>query len=228
MIKKILANIYYFFYKKKLQYKFKLKLGEKVYINRSSTFEGSNFLAKYSALQDSHMGYGSYIAERSVIRKTLIGKYSSIGPDVKCIFGKHPSHTFVSTHPAFFSTLKQAGFSYTKEQLFKEYEKTLDAAGNYSIIIGNDVWIGAGVSLMDGVTIGDGAILAANSLIVKDVEPYTIVGGVPAKVIKYRFEKDEIEFLNQFKWWEKKENWIKENSTEFKDIKKFIQKNKKA
>jgi virginiamycin A acetyltransferase len=72
-------------------------------------------------------------------------------------------------------------------------------AGN--VIIGNDVWIGANVTIMSGVTIGDGVVIANNSHVVKDVEPYSLIGGNPAKLIKYRFTPEQIEKLLKIKWW---------------------------
>ena len=223
MIKNSFKNLYLTFYKKKLRKKHKLKIGHKVYINRVTTFGGRNYLSNYATLKDSHIGFASYLGERTVIRKTKIGKYTSIGPDVKCIFGKHPSHTFASTHPAFFSTLKQAGFSFTDKQLFEEYEAPINSDAKYQIEIGSDVWIGANVSIMDGITIGNGAIIAANALVTKDVPPYAIMGGLPAKVIKYRFNKDEIEFLNNLQWWNKNYEWVKKNAHLFCNISRLME-----
>lgn len=225
LIKKYLKRIFLFFYYKKLKRKHNLKLGKGIYIGRSSTFGGRNLMGNNTALISSSMGYASYIGKNTKIRRTSIGKYTSIGPDVKCVFGKHPSSVFVSTHPSFFSKRKQTGFSYTDKQLYDEFEKPRDSEGKYQIVIGNDVWIGAGVTIMDGVKIGDGAILAANALIVKDVEPYSIVGGVPAKRIKYRFETNQIEFLLKFKWWDKDREWISKNARHFTNIENFIKSN---
>ena len=69
--------------------------------------------------------------------------------------------------------------------------------------IGNDVWIGLNATILDGVTIGDGAIVAAGAVVTKDVPPYAVVAGVPAKIIKYRFTESQIDFLLKFRWWEK-------------------------
>jgi tetrahydrodipicolinate N-succinyltransferase len=77
--------------------------------------------------------------------------------------------------------------------------------------------------LIDGVTIGDGAIIGAGAVVTKDVPPYAIVGGIPARLIKYRFEPDEIEFLLKLKWWDKDLEWIKNNSKLFNNIKKLMQ-----
>ncbi len=84
--------------------------------------------------------------------------------------------------------------------------------------IGNDVWIGANVLILDGVTIGNGAIIAAGAVVTKDVPPYAVVGGVPAKIIKYRFNKEEIDFLEQLKWWEKDEKWLTEYGKYFNNV----------
>lgn len=79
-------------------------------------------------------------------------------------------------------------------------------SGNSSIYIGNDVWIGANVIILPGVHIGDGAVLAAGAVVNRDVAPYSIVGGVPATQIKFRFSQDEIEILEKVQWW----NWTDE------------------
>lgn len=220
-IKAIARKVYFLFSKYRAKKKFTLKLGKKVFFDKTSIFEGSNYLSDYAQLLSSKIGYASYLGVNTVIRKANIGRYTSIGPDVKCIFGKHPAKVFVSTHPAFFSTRKQVGFSFTEKQLFKEFSEPLDIDKKYSIIIGNDVWIGAGAIISEGVKIGDGAIIASYSLVTKDVAPYSIVGGVPAKVIKYRFEQEQIDFLLNFKWWDKDFNWIKKNAQQFTNIEGF-------
>tara|TARA_B100000945_G_scaffold305794_1_gene292626 strand:- start:120 stop:743 length:624 start_codon:yes stop_codon:yes gene_type:complete len=125
--------------------------------------------------------------------KLIIGKFCMIASDVKFIMnGANHLTDSLSTYPfAIFG---------------KGWENAMDGK-NYpkkgNINIGNDVWIGYNATIMAGVTIGDGAIIATNSTITKDVEPYTIVGGNPAKEIKKRFSKEVITTLLELQWW----NW---------------------
>lgn len=165
------------------------------------------------SLNDVHLNDFAYISNNTTISKTSIGKFSSIGSDCKIGLGKHPSSTFVAIHPIFFSTLNQAQISFADKSYFNEFE---------NITIGNDVWIGSNVLILDGVNIGDGVIVAAGSVVTKDVPSYAIVGGVPAKLIKYRFEKDEIIKLLEIKWWNMGIDYLKNNFIKFHDIKSFL------
>jgi len=216
-----LKGIAIFFIKLKLKRSYQVKFGTNVYINNSVICEGRNSFSDNSSIAGSYIGYASYIGINTSIVKSKIGKYCSIGSNVRCIFGNHPTKDFVSTHPAFFSTLKQAGFSYTKVQLFKEIDDAFNKENEYSITIGNDVWIGDGAAIMAGVSIGDGAIIAANALVVKNVPPFSIVGGVPAKVIRNRFSTKETAFLKDFKWWDKDTKWLQNNAHLFVNIDNF-------
>ena len=164
------------------------------------------------SLNEVYLDDFTYIASNTKISKTSVGKFCSIGPDCSIGLGKHPSDTFVSTHPIFFSPLKQAQITFVDRNYFNEYE---------NITIGNDVWLGTDVIVVDGVNISDGAIVAAGSVVTKDIPPYAIVGGIPAKIIKYRFEKDEIEDLLEMKWWDCDVEYLKNNFKKFHNIKDF-------
>ena len=188
------------------------------FIDTSSILGGYNLLSSKVRILNSIIGFGTYIGYRSSFDSVIIGKFSSIGANVQVIKGRHPTSLFVSTHPAFFSLSKQSGFTFTKKQLFNEH-KLLD--NKWSIIVGNDVWIGSEVNILEGVKIGDGSIIAAGSLVTKDVPPYSIVGGNPCKIIRYRFNESEILSLLNFQWWNKDIEWLKENHSYFSDIKIF-------
>jgi acetyltransferase-like isoleucine patch superfamily enzyme len=218
---KFLTRIAQYFLRLRLQKRHNIIFGSNVVIGLSTVCEGRNYFGDNASIMASEIGYASYLGDGTSIIKSKIGRFTCIGPKVNCIFGKHPTNTFVSSHPAFFSLRKQTGITYVKSQLFDEFEKPVDPEGKYSIVIGNDVWIGYGVSIMDGVTIGDGAIIASNSLVNKNVDPYTIVGGSPAKYIKSRFDEEHIKFLLRFKWWDKELSWIEQNAHHFTDIEKF-------
>ncbi len=181
-------------------------------INRC-IFSEYNTIYKYARVRDSSFGSYTYIGRESQVYSADVGRFTSIGPQVLIGLGEHPSKDFVSTHPIFYSTLGQSNPVIVEKNLFDEFPRTT---------IGNDVWIGARVILKTGVKIGDGVIVAAGSVVVKDVEPYSIVGGVPAKVIRYRFTHDEIEKLKQSKWWLKDLDWLRRNKHLFTSIDSFI------
>lgn len=212
MIKSIIKNL-----KNRIIYHSKdIIIGSNVSI-RNTTLEGKNKIYKNSIVGNCKIGKGTYIGEESKFSHTIIGNYCSIGNRVKIITATHPAKTFVSTHPAFFSISKQGGYTYVSAQKFQE-NKYLNESSKTSVIIGNDVWIGDEAMIIGGVKISDGAIIGSRALVTKDVPPYTIVGGVPAKVIGKRFSDMEIDFLLNLKWWEKDESWIVANLEAFSDI----------
>jgi acetyltransferase-like isoleucine patch superfamily enzyme len=216
MLKKLLIYLYYkiSLYNKNVVFKGFPDLDRKV------VFEGFNAIYGGAAVKQSFIGRGTYIGHDSKVLNTHIGRYCTIADNVRVSLGKHPSDTFVSVHPAFFSIAKQGGFTYVDHTKFKEHVNARNSS--YHVEIGNDVWIANNVLVMDGITIGDGAIIAAGSIVTKDVAPYAIVGGIPAKLIRYRFSPDEIIKLQEIKWWAKDINWIRERADLFDDIQKFL------
>ena len=149
--------------------------------------------------------------------KLIIGSFCSIADKVKIFLDGNHRIDWITTFP----------FTHIHQDIFKLDNKTDHPKSNGDVIIGNDVWIGHESTIMSGVKIGDGAVIAANSVVVKDVEPYTIVGGNPAKVIKKRFSDDIINNLLELKWWDWSNEKINENlnilcSNNFDKLKNII------
>ncbi len=196
-----------------------VRTGEKIRLSIDSIFEGKNYIGNGSQIENSYIGYASYLSDDTILQNTKIGKYCAIASGVSIIRGQHPSGQFVSIHPAFYSPQNiGASICFVNEKQYEEYRY---AESGYVVDIGNDVWVGKNVQLMEGIKIGDGAIIAAGAVVTKNVHPYTIVGGVPAKLIRNRFSENETDFLNKLQWWNKPDCWIQENAKYFSDIKKL-------
>lgn len=131
--------------------------------------------------------------------KLIIGNFCSVGSGVRIYLGGNHRYDWVSTYPFHVSFLNDGKYklpNYLGGNDIYGYPHT-----NGDVIIGNDVWVGENSTIMSGVKISDGAVIAANSNVVKSVEPYSIVGGNPAKHIKYRFDLEIIKKLLEIKWW---------------------------
>jgi acetyltransferase-like isoleucine patch superfamily enzyme len=207
------------FLSKKTSFQTNSIIKERALLNRNTQLEGKNLINYKVNIVNSHIGFGTYIGAYSRLNNTIVGRYCSIAENVKLISGNHPTKCFVSTHPSFFSLKKQAGFTYVDKTEFNEKKLIRD---KWSCEVGNDVWLGANVLILEGVKIGDGAIVAAGAVVTSNLEPYYIYGGVPAKKIGERFLESEREFLLDFKWWNKDQEWVKNNSHLFNDVKKFM------
>ena len=150
------------------------------------------------------MGRYSYIGSGTRITDTVIGNFCSIGARCGIGGGIHPTD-MVSTSPVFLKGHNILGKNFA--EILYEPSKTVE--------IGNDVWIGEGVCIVSGVKVGDGAVIGAHAVVTKDVEPYTIVGGVPAKEIRKRFDDDTVTKLLSIKWWEWSDEKLKVYGSSF-------------
>jgi len=141
-------------------------------------------------LRNASMGAYSYASARSSLFEVAVGRYSSLGDNLVTSPGEHPSG-WLSTSASFYQDYFEQGLE----------PAPVDFEVHGRVTIGNDVWIGSRVAISGGVTIGDGAIVALGAVVTRDVEPYTIVGGVPAKPIRRRFDDRLIDGLLAFQWW---------------------------
>ncbi|MBR5118163.1 MAG: antibiotic acetyltransferase [Muribaculaceae bacterium] len=159
------------------------------------------------AIVDSEIGFGSYLNQNDVVKNASIGKFCCISWNVT-IYGesKHNYHA-----PSMYTSFHwKRVFGETVANGIRPEEGKKQGA----TIIGNDVWIGNGAIIINGVTIGDGAVIGAGAVVTKDVPPYTVVAGVPAKPIKKRFEEDIIKRLKKIHWWD----WPKEEISKHEEL----------
>lgn len=187
---RVISNIFVVLKSKLLYNNSKLILGSDVYVHHSSEIRS-----------DIEIGRGTYINGGIRIlgtSKIKIGKYCAIGSGVRIISSNHD--------------ISHANLQYNFEN--KYFERGMDISKG-PVTIGNNVWIGDLAIVLSGVHIGDGAVLAAGAIVTRDVPPYAIVAGNPAKIIKFRFNKTVIKQLLNIKWWNWSERKIKSNNSFF-------------
>ena len=171
------------------------------------------------AQRQATVGINTYMVSDDLFAdsSTSVGKYCSIADGVALGTTCHPIHR-LSTHP----------FTYFRdeEHMFGEIMPPKDKIVPYQttkpISIGNDVWIGRSAIILDGVSVGDGAVIGAGAVVTKDVPPYAIVGGVPAKIIKYRFDDHTIKRLLDSRWWDYPQDFIA-NNLPFDDVERCLE-----
>ena len=168
------------------------------FLKKNSKICKTSKIYPFSRVTNSNIGSYSYVSYFSQINNSTIGNYCSISKRFSAGLGFHPTD-FISTSPVFYSP---------KNPLFKSIVKEKKIDDFKPVSIGSDVWIGANVVVLDGVKIGHGSIIGANSVVTKNVEPYSIIGGVPAKLIRKRFSEEEIEFLLKLQWWNKPQDFF--------------------
>ena len=171
-------------------------------------------IEKYCKIdKDVEIGDYTYINEYTRIDANTksIGKYCSISHNVKIGMGPHPLD-YVSTSPVFYS--KHRG--YVKTNTYNEYKDK-----GYTKI-GHDVFIAANSIIFAGVKIGTGAVIGAGSIVTKDIPPYALVAGSPARIIRYRFASEQIKSLLDIKWWEKDNTVLLNHYNQMSDVENFI------
>jgi acetyltransferase-like isoleucine patch superfamily enzyme len=192
--------------------------GSRVYDCR---FGGYNALRNGSRLTESELGEGSYLNEGACVHRARIGRWCSIADGVKIGLGSHPLGGFVSTSGLLTTdTTRMLGFTIHRGEDRIAHYPPVDKG--YTAVVGNDVWIGSRALILDGVRIGDGAVVGAGAVVTRDVEPYTVVVGVPARPLRKRFTERQIAFLLRFRWWDKGAGWVAEHYAEMEDIEEFM------
>jgi len=156
------------------------------------------------------MSFGKYTHGNPIVHwqndnaKLIVGNFCSIAGGVNIYLGGNHRTDWVTTYP----------FGHIHNNIFNNFNGAGHPSTKGDVVIGNDVWIGNNVTIMSGITIGDGVVIANNSHVVKNVESYSLIGGNPAKLIKYRFTQEQIKNLLEIKWW----NWDDEKINKFSTL----------
>lgn len=168
------------------------------YWDKKCTFDGKKcFIGPLTKMYDTKLGHYTRLRHFCTAAHAEIGNFCSIAAGTKIGVAGHPTN-LLSTNSIF----------YLEKSLNIRFKNQIEYTPYLPIKIGNDVWIGEKCLIMPGVTIGDGAIIAAHAVVTKDVPPYAVVGGIPAKIIKFRFSEEIIEKLLKIKWWDMSDDQI--------------------
>ena len=217
--KKIIRHLIYKIKYKKMNTNLSTyNFGENVKIGKNCTISKKVYLENNISIGDC-----TYISSNSNIYSNVsIGKFCSIAPNVNIAPGEHNMYN-VSTHPIMYNSMWRKKLNIEENDA---YEKMI---GGYDKVtkIGNDVWIALNVFIKRGIIIGDGAVIGAGSVVTKNVEPYSIVAGNPAKIIKYRTSKENIDFLEKHKWWNQSYEKINKYLPYMYNINEYIKKKRK-
>ena len=170
-------------------------------IDNKSQFHPTVIIYRNTKVISSKIDAFTYIAPGSELLYANIGKFCSIGRE--CFIGL-PMHSIqnISSSPIFTSKHNAIQHNWTDKDSYREFKQ---------VNLGNDVWIGNRATIMGGITIGDGAVIGTGAIVTNDVPEYAIVAGIPARVIKYRFNESVINKLLEIKWWNLPEQFLKAN-----------------
>jgi acetyltransferase-like isoleucine patch superfamily enzyme len=184
-----------------------------VMVDERSALGTYNVLFSNVKILSSVIGDHTYVQENATICDAEVGKFCSIAMGASIGVPQHQLSS-VSSHPAFYLRNTPLAKTYSDQDMFRTFHKTF---------IGHDVWIGQNAIIMNGLRVGIGAVIGAGAVVTRDVPAYAVVGGVPAQIIKYRFDEKLRNDLLGSKWWDMPEEWMENNYSLFQDPLKFLE-----
>lgn len=185
-------------------------LGEEFdyHITSDVTFGAGCRLGGPAYLTAANIGSYTYIEVGCRISHAEVGRFCSIAPYASIGLAEHPTDR-VSTHPIFYRAIPALGYDFVDTDGFSEMSR---------VSLGHDVWVGAGAVIRGGVSVGDGAIIGAGAVVTRDVPPYAIYAGVPARLVRFRFDESTIAGLLRLRWWDRDEAWLRRNAGLMHDV----------
>lgn len=180
-----------------------------------STLGAWTYVAGQAKLDEVDLGDYSYLMERTQATYTSIGRFCSIASDVRLNPGNHPIGRPTSHHMTY--RARMYGFAPADEDEFFQWRRS------HRVVIGHDVWIGHGATVLPGVHVGNGAVIGTGAVVTKDVEPYVIVAGVPARPVRDRFPPEVARRLESTRWWDWSREQLKERFEDFSDLAVFLE-----
>ncbi len=182
---------------------------------RNSVIGEWTWIGPNTSIDETTFGDYSYVAGDAQIIYATVGKWCSLASHVRLNPGNHPTWRVMQHHATYRRT--QYGFAPTDDEDFFQWRR------DHAVTIGHDVWIGHGAVVMPGVSIGNGAVIGSSAVVTKDVDPYMIAVGVPARPLRERFPRPIAERLQAIAWWDWPRDLLESRIADFNDLDRFLE-----